>query len=201
MSFRSSKHSHAWFHLRSWPNARISKRLLPILPTALQLLYQNFARGNDPAADYAAYVPCEQLDPRKQIITLPYQRTPWFHNQFFPVWLDQHTTNYENRNLYKNLTQPRLCLSAGQGGRDIEYGALKEESQSVVFIEIHSLPRLVMCSCIPSILAQGWRWRRFDLRNLTFPPLKIMLLWCIWRTLTFLAKQSHPQFPLKGSLA
>ena len=26
---------------------------------------------------------------------LPCQRTPWFHNQFFPVWLDQHTTNYE----------------------------------------------------------------------------------------------------------
>ena len=23
---------------------------------------------------------------------LPCQRTPWFHNQFFPVWLDQHTT-------------------------------------------------------------------------------------------------------------
>ena len=40
MSFRSSKHSHAWFHLRSWPNARISKGLLPILPTASQLLYQ-----------------------------------------------------------------------------------------------------------------------------------------------------------------
>ena len=70
MSFRGNKHSHVWFHLRSWQNARISKRLLPILPTASQLLYQNFARANDPAADYAAYVPCEQFGPRKQIFTL-----------------------------------------------------------------------------------------------------------------------------------
>ena len=73
-------YSHVWFHLRSWPkcfcsvergpNARISKRLFPILRTASQLLYQNFARANDPAAGYAGYVPCELFDPRKQIITL-----------------------------------------------------------------------------------------------------------------------------------
>ena len=52
------------------PNARISKRLLPILRTASQLLYQNFARANDSAAGYAGYVPCEQFGPTKQIITL-----------------------------------------------------------------------------------------------------------------------------------
>lgn len=70
MSLRSNKHSHVWFHLRSWQNARISKRLLPILRTASQLLYQNYARANNPAAGYAAYVPCEQFGPREQIITL-----------------------------------------------------------------------------------------------------------------------------------
>ena len=55
---------------RTKPNARISKRLLPILRTASQLIYQNFARANDPAGGYAGYVPCEQFGPIKQIITL-----------------------------------------------------------------------------------------------------------------------------------